>query len=165
MQAAVTIASRMTVCLAHLVAATRRDHDQGFAEGALESLARSLARHDRRSGTEIVTLRPTRQVTAIGRRCGHRASISSASASTTAARWSCARSVSVMSVPKLSCRRGDRRPGGRAPRPAPVLVREAVQLGRQQDVGHELVARDEVEAASDVQHAGAVIEGLGDLRV
>ena len=44
-----------------------------------------------------------------------------------------------------------------------LAVREAVELGREHDVGRVLVAVEEVDAAPDVGDAGRVAERLGQL--
>ena len=41
-----------------------------------------------------------------------------------------------------------------------LVVREAGELGAQENVGNVLVARNDVETPADVEHAGRVIDGL-----
>ena len=45
-----------------------------------------------------------------------------------------------------------------------LVVREAGELGAQENVGNVLVARNDVETPADVEHAGRMIDGLGEAR-
>ena len=100
-----------------------------------------------------------------GRPCGHLASISSASARMIAARSTGPSSTCVADEAERQHvgmtvagpphdRRHERQ----------LVVREAVELGAEQDVGHVLVAVHHVEAPADVENTSGVIDRRHDAR-